>query len=89
MGEVRIIKINQNVTADNDEAAKILRARLTSQGTLFLNVMSSPGSGKTTTLIGLINRLKDDFRIGEMDVDIESRLEESKHFRCIIAVFVT
>ncbi len=78
MGEVRIIKINQNVMADNDEAAKILRQRLAAQGTLFLNVMSSPGSGKTTTLIGLINRLKPDFRIGEMDVDIESRLDAQK-----------
>ncbi len=78
MGEVRIIKINQNVTADNDKAAEMLRSRLSAGGTLFLNVMSSPGSGKTTTLIGLINRLKNDFRIGEMDVDIDSRLDAQR-----------
>ncbi len=78
MGEVRIIKINQNVTADNDKAAEMLRSRLRADGTFFINVMSSPGSGKTTTLIGLINRLKNDFRIGEMDVDIDSRLDAQR-----------
>ena len=78
MGEVRIISVNQNVTADNDMAADMLRKRLSAQGTLFLNFMSGPGSGKTTTLTALINRLKADYRIGEMDVDIESRLDAQR-----------
>ncbi len=78
MGEVRIISINQNVTADNDMAADMLRKRLAAQGTFFVNVMSGPGSGKTTTLTALINRLKKDYRIGEMDVDIESRLDAQR-----------
>ncbi|MBO4560016.1 MAG: hydrogenase nickel incorporation protein HypB [Lachnospiraceae bacterium] len=78
MGEVRIISVNQNVMADNDMAADMLRKRLSAQGTLFLNFMSGPGSGKTTTLTALINRLKADYRIGEMDVDIESRLDAQR-----------
>jgi hydrogenase nickel incorporation protein HypB len=78
MGEVRIISINQNVTADNDLAADMLRRRLSAQGTFFVNVMSGPGSGKTTLLTALINRLKSDYRIGEMDVDIESRIDAQR-----------
>ena len=78
MGEVRIISVNQNIMADNDMAADLLRKRLAAQGTLFLNFMSGPGSGKTTTLTALINRLKADYRIGEMDVDIESRLDAQR-----------
>ncbi|MBQ3912144.1 MAG: hydrogenase nickel incorporation protein HypB [Lachnospiraceae bacterium] len=78
MGEVRIISINQNVTADNDLAANMLRRRLSAQGTFFVNVMSGPGSGKTTLLTALINRLKSDYRIGEMDVDIESRIDAQR-----------
>ncbi|MCR5428789.1 MAG: hydrogenase nickel incorporation protein HypB [Lachnospiraceae bacterium] len=78
MGEVRIISINQNVTADNDLAADMLRRRLSAQGTFFVNVMSGPGSGKTTLLTALINRLKADYRIGEMDVDIESRIDAQR-----------
>ncbi|MBO7632810.1 MAG: hydrogenase accessory protein HypB, partial [Lachnospiraceae bacterium] len=78
MGEVRIISINQNVTADNDLAADMLRRRLSAQGTFFVNIMSGPGSGKTTLLTALINRLKADHRIGEMDVDIESRIDAQR-----------
>ena len=78
MGEVRIISINQNVTADNDLAADMLRRRLSAQGTFFVNIMSGPGSGKTTLLTALINRLKADYHIGEMDVDIESRIDAQR-----------
>ena len=51
---------------------------MTEQGTLFLNIMSSPGSGKTTTLVALINRLKNRLKIGEMDVDIQSTLDAQR-----------
>ena len=78
MSEVKIIKINESIFAQNDRSAEIIRSRLTAQGTLFLNFMSSPGSGKTTTLIALINRLKDQLNIGEMDVDIESSLDAQR-----------
>ena len=78
MSEVRVIQINESVFAENDRTAELIRKRLTEQGTLFLNFMSSPGSGKTTTLVALINRLKDRLNIGEMDVDIESSLDAQR-----------
>ena len=78
MSEVKIIQVNESIFAENDRAAARIRDRLTKQGTLFLNVMSSPGSGKTTTLVALINRLKEQLNIGEMDVDIESSLDAQR-----------
>ena len=78
MSEVRVIQINESVFAENDRTAELIRKRLTDQGTLFLNFMSSPGSGKTTTLVALINRLKDRLNIGEMDVDIESSVDAQR-----------
>ena len=78
MGEVRVIKIEESVFADNDRAADAIRERMNEQGTLFLNFMSSPGSGKTTTLVTLINRMKATCRIGVMDVDIESTEDARK-----------
>ena len=78
MSEVKVIQINESLFAENDRAAERIRNQLTRQGTLFLNFMSSPGSGKTTTLVALINRLKDTLNIGEMDVDIESSLDAQR-----------
>ena len=78
MSEVKVIQVNESVFAENDRTAELLRKRLTAQGTLFLNFMSSPGSGKTTTLVTLINRLKDRLNIGEMDADIESTLDAQR-----------
>lgn len=75
MSEVKVIQINESVFAQNDRAAELIRKKLTEQGTLFLNFMSSPGSGKTTILVALINRLKNQLNIGEMDVDIETSLD--------------
>lgn len=78
MAEVRVIEIGESVFAENDRAAAMIRSRLTRQGTLFLNFMSSPGSGKTTALCTLINMLKDSLNIAEMDVDIESSLDAQR-----------
>ena len=78
MSEVRVIQVNESIFAENDRSAELIRKRLTAQGTLFLNFMSSPGSGKTTTLVALINRLKGSLNIGEMDVDIESSLDAQR-----------
>ena len=78
MSEVKVIQVNESVFAQNGREAEIIRNRLSRQGTLFLNFMSSPGSGKTTTLVALINRLKDRLNIGEMDVDIESSLDAQR-----------
>ncbi len=78
MSEIRTIQINENVFANNNLAADMIRSKLASNKTFFINVMSSPGSGKTTTLTTLINLLKNDMKIGEMDVDIESDLDARK-----------
>ena len=78
MGKVKVIEIHENVYAPIERIADTLRAQMTWQKTLFLNVMSAPGSGKTTTLIALINLLKRDLKIGEMDVDIRSRLDAQR-----------
>ena len=78
MGEVKVIQINESIFAENDRQSRLAREKLSSQGTLFLNFMSSPGSGKTTTLVSVINRLKDTLRIGEMDVDIASTLDAQR-----------
>lgn len=78
MSNVKIIEINESVFADNDRTAEEIRRNMKDQGTLFLNIMSAPGSGKTTLLTELINRLKGEYRIGEMDVDIRSSLDASR-----------
>ena len=78
MSEVKVIQVNESIFAENDRTASMLRKRMTDQGTLFLNFMSSPGSGKTTTLVAIINLLKDRLNIGEMDVDIESSLDAQR-----------
>ena len=78
MGNVRVIKIKESVFADNDFLAQEIRTKLKEQGTLFLNVMSGPGSGKTTFLTTLIHQLKDCMKIGEIDVDIETSLDAQK-----------
>ncbi len=78
MAEVKTIQLNENIYANNEEQAEITRKMLTDKGILFLNIMSSPGSGKTTTLTNLINRMKDQYRIGEMDVDIQSTIDAQR-----------
>lgn len=75
MAEVRVIEINESVFGVNEKEADITRDMLTEKGIFFINVMSSPGSGKTTTLTALINKMKNQYKIGEMDVDIESSLD--------------
>ena len=72
MNEVRIIEVKQSVFADNDKQANLLRNELKEKKTYLLNVMSSPGSGKTTTLVNTINILKDEMKIAVMEADIDS-----------------
>ena len=64
MGKVRVIEIHESVTAANDREAQAIREQMIRNKTLFLNVMSAPGSGKTTTLVALIRLLKDRYKIG-------------------------
>ena len=75
MSEVRTILLQKSVFEDNDRAADALRARMKAQGTLLINVMSSPGAGKTTLLVSLIERLKQKYRIGVMEADIDSDVD--------------
>ena len=75
MSEVRTIVVNRSAYADNDAEASLLRSKLKSKGVYLINVMSSPGSGKTSTLIKLINSLKNTFKIGVMEADIDSDVD--------------
>ena len=78
MDEVRIIEIKKSVFEDNDQAADAMRGELKKKGVFLLNLMSSPGSGKTTTLIQTINRLKHKIRIAVMEADIDSDVDAVK-----------
>ncbi|MBQ2595937.1 MAG: hydrogenase nickel incorporation protein HypB, partial [Bacteroidaceae bacterium] len=78
MDEVKIIEIKKSIFEDNDRAADNLRADLKRRGVYLLNVMSAPGSGKTTTLIQTINRLKSKIRIAVMEADIDSDVDAIK-----------
>lgn len=75
METVRILEVKQSVFANNDAQADKLRAELKQKGIYLLNLMSSPGSGKTTTLTRLIELLRDDLRIGVMEADIDSDVD--------------
>ena len=78
MDEVRIIAIKKSIFDDNDKDANRLREELKTKGVFFLNLMSSPGSGKTTTLIRTINALKDKIKIAVMEADIDSDVDAIK-----------
>lgn len=75
MKDVRILEIKQSVYADNDKQAELLRQELKEKGVFLLNLMSSPGSGKTTTLMRTIGTLKDTLKIGVMEADIDSDVD--------------
>lgn len=75
MKTVRILEVKQSVFANNDAQADKLRAELKEKGIYLLNLMSSPGSGKTTTLTRLIGLLKEDLKIGVMEADIDSDVD--------------
>ena len=75
MKEVRILEIKQSVFADNDRQATLLRQELREKKLFLLNLMSSPGSGKTTTLMRTIEALRDTLRIGVMEADIDSDVD--------------
>ncbi len=78
MEEVKIIEIKKSIFEDNDKDADLLRNELKEKGCFLLNLMSSPGAGKTTTLTRVINSLKDKLRIGIMEADIDSDVDAKK-----------
>lgn len=75
MEDIKTIIVNRSAYANNDLEADLLRDYLFDHRTFLINVMSSPGAGKTTTLIKLINALKDTFKIGVMEADIDSNVD--------------
>ena len=75
MDEIKIIEIKKSVFAENDKDAAALRQELKAKGVFLLNIMSSPGSGKTTTLVQTINRIKDKVRVAVMEADIDSNVD--------------
>ena len=78
MDEVKIIEIKKSVFADNEKDADALRDELKRKGVYLLNLMSAPGSGKTSTLIQLLNRIKDKVRVAVMEADIDSDVDAVK-----------
>lgn len=75
MDKFRILEIKQSVFENNDCRADLLRKELKEKKTFLLNLMSSPGSGKTTTLTKTINALKNELNIGVMEADIDSDVD--------------
>ena len=75
METVKILQIKQSVFANNDAQANQLRRELKEKGIYLLNLMSSPGAGKTTTLTRLIESLREELRIGVMEADIDSDVD--------------
>ena len=75
MESIRIIELKESIFADNNADADRLRRQLKQQGTFLLNLMSSPGSGKTSTLKRTIAALKDELSIGVMEADIDSDVD--------------
>ena len=75
MAEFRVINVNVGVFDKNDRVADANRAKLRAQKTFMLNVMASPGAGKTTTLLATIAALKDKYKIGVMEADIDATVD--------------
>ena len=75
MDPYRVIEVKQSIFEDNNQDAARLREQMKAEKTFLINLMSSPGSGKTTTLTQLISRLKNDLKIGIMEADIDSDVD--------------
>ena len=80
MDEYKILEIKESVFADNDREADALRASLKERGQFLLNLMSSPGSGKTTTLGRTIEALGDELALAVMEADIDSNVDAALAF---------
>lgn len=75
MDTIRTIELKKTILEDNDADAKVLCRELKEKGILYLNIMSSPGSGKTTTILRTIEQLKSKMNIGVMEADIDSDVD--------------
>ena len=75
MDKVKVIEVKENILNNNDKEAERLRNQLHEKKTFLMNLMSTPGSGKTTTLMQTISRLKEKIKIGVMEADIDSSVD--------------
>jgi len=75
LSELKIIDLKESILADNDADAEKLRKETADQNVYYINVMSSPGAGKTTTLLGLTDRLRDGYKIGILEADIDGDVD--------------
>lgn len=75
MKEFMVLEIKESIFEDNNHQAALLRDELKRKGTFLLNLMSSPGSGKTTTVLRTIEALKSDIKMGVMEADIDSDVD--------------
>lgn len=78
MGQYKVYEIKQSIFKANDDAADVLRAEMKREHCFLLNLMSSPGSGKTTTLTRTIEKLGDKMNIGIMEADIDSDVDAER-----------
>jgi hydrogenase nickel incorporation protein HypB len=78
MDEVRLIEVKQDIHADNERMARELRERLAKQKTFLLNLMSSPGAGKTTTILKTIEALRGSLEVGVIEADIDSTVDAER-----------
>ena len=75
VGELKILDLKASILEDNDRDADRLREEMKAEGTYYINVMSSPGSGKTSSILRLIDELKGDFKIGVLEADIDGDVD--------------
>ena len=73
--ELKILDLKESILEDNDRDAQLLREEMRAEGTYYINVMSSPGSGKTSSILRLIDELKDDYKIGVLEADIDGDVD--------------
>lgn len=78
MEEIRFIDLKECILSDNNDLAEEIRAGLKKSKTFLMNIMSSPGAGKTTFILDMIRRLKSDIRMAVIEGDIESRVDAEK-----------
>lgn len=78
MEEIKLIEVKEDILSDNDRSARQLRQKLTQDKTFVINLMSSPGAGKTSLLLQTIGHLKDELKIGVIEADIDSMVDAEK-----------
>lgn len=78
MSSFKVVEIKKNILENNDRQAELLRERLRGEKTFLLNLMSSPGSGKTSIVLRTLEKLRGEFSIGVMEADIDSSVDAQR-----------